>query len=86
MQKLHHENVVKCIAIYKPTPTDPCAYLVLDLMTCSLYDLMQKRDSFSEMEARQIFGKIVEATEYCHAQGIIHHDLKTANVLVRINK
>ena len=87
MQELQHENIVKCLAIYKPTRTDPHAYLVLDLMTHSLYDLLQERgDSFSETEARPIFSKIVKATEYCHAHGIMQHDLKLANVLVSIDK
>ena len=87
MQKLHHENIVKCLAIYKPTPTDPRAYLVLELMTYSLYDLLQhRRTYFSEAEARPIFQRIVKATKHCHARGIIHHDLKTANVLVSISE
>ena len=37
--------------------------------------------TFSEQEAAIIFKQIISAINYCHAQGIVHRDLKMENVL-----
>jgi serine/threonine protein kinase len=39
----------------------------------------------SEKIARYVFGQIVEATTYCHNNGVVHRDLKLDNILLDNN-
>ena len=42
-----------------------------------------EKGCYTEDDARKLIGKIVEAVQYLHGQGIAHRDLKPENVLVR---
>lgn len=48
----------------------------------SLLDLLQKRKHFDENETRNWGKQIVKGMMYLHEQGLIHRDLKLANLLV----
>ncbi|MEE6492179.1 hypothetical protein FKM82_016509 [Ascaphus truei] len=51
-----------------------------------LYDYISERQRLSEQEARTFFRQIVSAVQYCHANGIVHRDLKLENILLDENK
>jgi len=48
-----------------------------DLMTYIL-----KRNGLSEVDTRRFFRQMVSALDYCHRRGVIHRDIKHANILV----
>ncbi|PIO29909.1 hypothetical protein AB205_0131770, partial [Aquarana catesbeiana] len=51
-----------------------------------LYDYISERQRLSDQEARRFFRQIVSAVQYCHANGIVHRDLKLENILLDENK
>ena len=46
-----------------------------------LLQIVQQKERLSEDEAREIFAQLVSAIDYCHANRIIHRDLKLENIL-----
>ena len=82
LQELDHPNIVKCHEIFKPTPADPKAYLVMELMECSLNDVLDLAGPLDEHQLACLFKQIVLAVEHCHSQGLVHQDLKPQNVLI----
>lgn len=46
-----------------------------------LFDRITDKGCFSEAEAHEIFLQIMQALNYCHANGICHRDLKPENFL-----
>ena len=58
--------------------------LVMELMEGGeLFDQILEKEFFSEDEARGACKAIIEAIEYCHAQGIVHRDIKPENLLLQ---
>ncbi|XP_072281067.1 NUAK family SNF1-like kinase 2 [Pyxicephalus adspersus] len=51
-----------------------------------LYDYISERQRLSDQEARRFFRQIVSAVQFCHANGIVHRDLKLENILLDENK
>lgn len=45
-------------------------------------DMLMDKGKQPEDEARRIFQQIVSAVAYCHANGIVHRDLKAENLLM----
>ena len=57
----------------------------MELFDGNLQDILHFKGRLGEDFARQVFHKIVKAVNYSHSQGVIHHDLKTQNVLINVN-
>ena len=58
-------------------------YFVMELATGGdLLEYIKKHGCVREDKARAIFSQIVEAVRFCHANGVIHRDLKCENVLL----
>ena len=85
LKKLKHANIVKCYDVYEHTEEDPFSYIVMELMSSTLEELIDDHEGLPEKLARDIFIRVVRAVEYCHQQEVIHHDLKPANVLLKYN-
>ena len=77
---MSHPHIVKFQSCFEDSAN---VYLVLELCSPhSLNDLLKKRKRFTPPEARYFFLQIVEATQYMHANQVIHRDLKLGNVFL----
>ncbi|MEW6654578.1 MAG: protein kinase [Bacteroidota bacterium] len=83
---LDHPNI---ISFYHHFMNDGRLYLVMEY--CSRgslkYELIVKRNAsgYSEDEACLFGARIAEGLEYVHNKGIVHHDIKTENILFSEN-
>jgi eukaryotic-like serine/threonine-protein kinase len=78
LSKLDHPNVVKVIAKHL---TDPPYWYVMPLYSGSMETALPSIRG-DESRARSVFTAILDAIEYAHGEGVIHRDLKCANVLM----
>jgi len=49
----------------------------------TLLEYVQKKKRLAEDEARIFFAQIVDAISHCHANKVIHCDLKLENILLQ---
>ena len=47
-----------------------------------LFDYIKQRQQFTEGDAQVIVRALVGAVGYCHANGVVHRDLKPQNMLL----
>jgi serine/threonine protein kinase len=60
------------------------AYLVMDFVEGEeLAALIKREGSLPEKQVLTWAGQILDALAYCHAQGVIHRDVKPQNVIIR---
>lgn len=83
LKSLSHPNIVKYIECYE---NEYSLYIVMENCTRGELSHVIKRKvrgnhCFTEHEAREIVGKIFEAVQYCHSQGVIHGNLNPANIM-----
>ena len=79
-----HEHVIQCFDVFED---DTDIFLVLELMQCSLIDFMKMRGGrLSEREAAAVTWRVARGIDHIHRCGIVHFDLKPANILVNIDK
>ncbi|KAI6215631.1 Protein kinase domain-containing protein [Aphelenchoides besseyi] len=80
LQGLSHPHIIK---LYEIIRTDKHLYIVTELATGGeLFDLLMYNGRQNETEARRIFQQLTSAVAYCHANGIVHRDLKAENILL----
>lgn len=61
-------------------------YLVMELMNGGdLFDRINRKRIFSELEAREVTRCMLEALEYMHAKRVVHRDLKPENLLLPVS-
>merc|ERR1719203_2502289 len=77
--QLQHERVVRLHDVWE---TDKTMILVMELMECSLFDLVFDRGRLASDEARHVFVQVVEGLKFIHSKHIVHRDLKPENILV----
>jgi serine/threonine protein kinase len=78
LSSLDHPNIIKIVDQH--LEADPYYYV----MPLYRHSLASEVPSLVGDEARiaKIFGAILDAIEYAHAQGVVHRDLKAENVLM----
>src|SRR5262249_49099685 len=80
LASLNHPHIA---AIYDLAEFGEYRFLVLELVKGdTLADILKKRGPLPTLEALQISNQICNALEGAHEKGIVHRDLKRANVKV----
>ncbi|XP_077337422.1 NUAK family SNF1-like kinase 2 isoform X2 [Lithobates pipiens] len=84
MTSLCHPHI---ISIYEVFENSSKIVIVMEYASQGdLYDYISERQRLGDQEARRFFRQIVSAVQYCHANGIVHRDLKLENILLDENK
>ena len=79
--KLSHPNIV---TIYQLGDDGDTQYLVLELVNgCSLEKTLSDRKPQDPKMAVSIIAQVADALDYAHGEGIVHRDVKPANLMVR---
>jgi tetratricopeptide (TPR) repeat protein len=79
--KLTHPNIV---SIYQLVEDSEVQYLVLELVNGeSLGKMLADGRARDEKTALSTLAQVADALDYAHSEGIVHRDVKPANILVR---
>jgi len=80
MKLVKHPNIIRLIEIFESIDF---IYLVMPLYTTDMYNLLRRRGTYQEDDAKIIIYRLLHAVEYLHAVGIVHRDLKPENILMK---
>jgi serine/threonine protein kinase len=79
-KQFKHKNILKIESFFEDNDN---VYILLELCpNANLNELIARRQYLLEIEARYFCAQIIEALKAIHSRGIIHRDLKSANVLI----
>ncbi|CAM9558941.1 unnamed protein product [Ectocarpus fasciculatus] len=79
MKKLNHPNIVKYVDTIR---TQDYLHIVLEYMeNGSLQHVLKKFGSFSESLTAIYITQVLRGLKYLHEQGVLHRDIKGANIL-----
>ncbi|CAG8436424.1 2710_t:CDS:2 [Ambispora gerdemannii] len=80
---LNHDNIVKYIGFEK---TNESLYIILEYCeNGSLHTICRKFGKFPEHLVAVYIGQVLDGLLYLHEQGVIHRDIKGANILTTKN-
>ena len=78
--KLQHPNIV---AVYECGSVEGAHYIAMEYVEGrTLRSLVRRSGRLTTERALEVAEQVCEALEYAHAQGFIHRDIKSANVMV----
>jgi serine/threonine-protein kinase len=78
--RLVHPRIVQ---IYDFIEDDNAAYIIMELVHGkTLAQHLERKDSFGLREICQIVTQTLDGIGYAHAQGVVHRDMKSANVMI----
>ncbi|KAI1344729.1 cell division control protein [Xylariaceae sp. FL0016] len=79
LKNLHHDNIVKYIGFVKSTD---CLNIVLEYCeNGSLHSICKAYGKFPENLVGVYMTQVLQGLQYLHDQGVIHRDIKGANIL-----
>ncbi|GAM26943.1 hypothetical protein SAMD00019534_101180, partial [Acytostelium subglobosum LB1] len=79
LKNLNHANIVKYLKYVK---TKECLYIVLEYVeNGSLSSIIKKFGKFPETLVSVYIRQVLEGLVYLHEQGVVHRDIKGANIL-----
>ena len=79
LKKLNHKHIVRYIGFYKTK--EHLNILIEFCESGSLLHVMKKFGNFSEKLVGMYTAQVLEGLKYLHDQGVIHRDIKAANLL-----
>ena len=80
LKNLVHPNIVRLYEVFEDKHQ---IFLVTELCDGrELFDEIQRRRHFSELEAAIVTKQILSAIAYCHEKQVAHRDLKPENILI----
>jgi serine/threonine protein kinase len=78
---ISHENIIKTLDLCKTVNN---IYIVCEFCESGdLYTYIKNKGKISEEEALYILTQIARAVNHIHCKGILHRDIKSANILLR---
>ena len=78
--RLNHRNVVR---IFDIVEEDGCPWIVMELLPYrSLLDVIQDEGPLAPAEAAKVGLQILAALRAAHSEGVVHRDVKPANILI----
>lgn len=81
LRDVSHRNIVKLHEVYE---SKRHVYLVMQLVRgCTLEEMLLSGKPMKEDLVCQLMKKLLQTLKYMHSKGIVHHDLKPANVMVQ---
>jgi len=79
---LHHENILQ---IYDYRTDGPLPYMVTEYLEgVDLYDILERHGRLSAEVAAIVGLQVARALDYAHSKGVIHRDVKPANIMFTI--
>ncbi|KAF0980275.1 hypothetical protein FDP41_013489 [Naegleria fowleri] len=79
LKKLKHNRIVRYI---DHIPSKSKLYIVIEFVeTGSLLDIVQKYGNMKENVVCKYVAQVLEGLQYLHSEGVIHRDIKGANIL-----
>ncbi|KAI6257105.1 hypothetical protein MCOR03_009584 [Pyricularia oryzae] len=79
LKNLHHDNIVKYIGFVK---TSDCLNIILEYCeNGSLHSICKAYGKFPENLVGVYMTQVLQGLQYLHDQGVIHRDIKGANIL-----
>lgn len=79
LKNLHHDNIVKYIGFVK---TSDCLNIILEYCeNGSLHSICKVYGKFPENLVGVYMTQVLQGLQYLHDQGVIHRDIKGANIL-----
>jgi len=77
--RLNHPGIV---ALYELGSDDHDVYLVSELVQGATFEELAREGALSDRDVARVGRALCEALEHAHARGVIHRDVKPANVMV----
>jgi eukaryotic-like serine/threonine-protein kinase len=82
--RLNHPSIV---AVHDYGETDALAYIVMEYVDGpSLKSLLDRQERFALPEIRRIMDDLLAGLQFCHELGVIHRDVKPANVMLTADR